>query len=175
MSCVIFAWGRLKRIYRYEEIRNIQVKHLLSVWLSGIEEESNAVRKGLEEKIDGYAAGELKHAADAISCIWEISNKEDLVLPGSPSSASHSNKNSSISTGVVEFAGCSMRLPLIRSIREGSLFDRKYWARKSREGLIGPIYFSSAVVWADVGVGESLNSWADSGAELRSFKAPLGM
>ena len=121
-------------------------------------EESKAVRQGLEEKIDSYAAGELRHAADAISCIWEISNKEDPVLPSPSSSASHSDKTSSILTGVAEFAGCSMRLPFVRSIKEGSLLDRKYWARKSREGLIGPIYFCSTVVWADVGLGESPHS-----------------
>ena len=134
------------------------MKHLLNVWLSGSVEESKAVRQGLEEKIDSYAAGELRHAADAISCIWEISNKEDPVLPGPSSSALHSDKSPSILTGVTEFTGCSMRLPLIRSIKEGSLFDRKYWARKSRQGLIGPIYFCSTVVWADLGLGESLRS-----------------
>jgi len=38
-----------------------------------------------------------------------------------------------------------MRRPLIKSIQKGYLLDQKYWARRSREGTIEPVYFSSAI------------------------------
>ena len=55
-------------VYRYSEIRTLQVGHLLSKWLSGVEE-SKAIREKLEEKIDSYGEGKLDHAVDAILCI----------------------------------------------------------------------------------------------------------
>ena len=58
----------------------MQVNHLLSTWSSGSETESSrTVREKLEQKIDSYAAGELDHAVDIISSIWEISRKGDAI------------------------------------------------------------------------------------------------
>jgi len=130
----------LTRIRRYSEIRTAQVNHLLGVWLSGSEEESKTVRAKLEEKIDSFAAGGLEHAVDAISAIWEISNKEGPV----PSDTPQSIMMLSIDFDM-EFTGCDMRPSLIKSIQKGYLFDRKYWVRRSREGAIEPVYFPSIV------------------------------
>ena len=141
------------------------MKHLLHVWLSGSEEESGAVRKGLDEKIDGYATGELGHAADALSWIWAVSNEDGLSFSDSPSPsrpsgssglASSLTRASTTSVGVAKtFSGCDIRGPLIKSIKEGYLLDRKYWVKRSREGAVEPIYFASTLVWANVDGGES--------------------
>ena len=40
-----------------------------------------------------------------------------------------------------------MKIALIRSMRKGVLFDKKYWARNSRTGgALKPVYFSSIVM-----------------------------
>ena len=127
---------------RYSEIMTIQVNHLLGLWLSGDEKESKTVREKLDEKIDNYAAGKLEHAVDAMLSIWEISNKEGATP--SISVAPPKWRRRSLFT-TPPFAGCDMRASLVKSIREASLFDRKYWARRSREGRIEPVYFPSTV------------------------------
>ena len=40
-----------------------------------------------------------------------------------------------------------MKIALIKSIRKGVLFDRKYWARRSKGGdALKPVYFSSIIM-----------------------------
>jgi len=40
-----------------------------------------------------------------------------------------------------------VKTALIKSIRKGVFFDRKYWARHLKIGdVLGPIYFSSAIM-----------------------------
>ena len=40
-----------------------------------------------------------------------------------------------------------MKIALIRSIRKGIFFDRKYWARHSENGdVLKPIYFQSMIM-----------------------------
>ena len=41
----------------------------------------------------------------------------------------------------------AVKIALIRSIRDGIFFDRKYWARHSKAGdILKPVYFSSIVM-----------------------------
>jgi len=41
----------------------------------------------------------------------------------------------------------SVKIALIKSIRRGVFFDRKYWARHSKTGdIMKPVYFSSIVM-----------------------------
>lgn len=126
----------------------MQVNYLVDVWLSREGEESKAVREKLEEKIDDYGAGKLVHAADAMLCIWEMSNQNDEESATSVLSKSPSTRMTSSAT--TEFAGCSLESALVRSMKEGHLFDRKFWAKRSREGGIEPIYFSSAAIYAEL-------------------------
>ena len=52
----------------------------------------------------------------------------------------------------------SVKVALIKSIRSGVLFDRKYWARHSMTGdALKPVYFSSIVMSDKV---QQLNSCA---------------
>lgn len=145
------------------------MKHLLKVWLSGGEEESKVVRAGLDEKIDNYAAGGLDHAADVMSSIWEISN----IVPVYGASA----LRKSIARDT-RFTGCDMRSSLIKSIQEGCLLDRKYWARRSRGGAVEPIYFPGTVSQAELprlDTCESPHPRACLGIELRSVGLSAGM
>ena len=136
------------------------MNHLLSVLSSGSEEELKTIREKLERKIDGYSAGELDHAVDVIWSVWEASNKvgpttrgtegtEGTDIPGSGSLRSWFS-SFAIGSHLTIFDGCDMRLQLIKSIRKGYLFDRRYWARRSQEGAIEPIYFSEDVIRAEL-------------------------
>ena len=113
----------------------MEVIHLLSIWLSGSGEESKAIRKKLDEKIDSYAAGELEHAEEAISSIWDLARKKEP-LPPIPKGERESPKPTP-ETGV--------QVSLINSMSRGSLLNRKYWARRSRGGSMRPIYFPSII------------------------------
>lgn len=123
----------------------MQVNHLLETWLYRMGEESKAVRDKLEEKIDSYAAGKLDHAVDAILCIWEKSGyrEEELATP-----LPVSRLAGRISSSVMKFMGYDIRPALVKSMKEGHLVDRKYWAKRSRDGSIKPIYCSSDVTCA---------------------------
>jgi len=121
-------------VRRYDEIRSMQVIHLLSVFLSGGEEESKTLHKKLDKKISSYAAGELEHAAEAIISIYILPRKDEP-LPSFP-------RNEPCAPAP---QGWNARTPLIESIQGGSLLHRKYWARRSRRGSISPIYFPNVV------------------------------
>ena len=113
----------------------MEVIHLLSIWLSGSEEESKALHKKLDEKIDSYAAGELEHAEEAISSIWDLARKKEP-LPSIPKGQKEPYRSR---------PEASVRVPLVNSMRRGSLLHRKYWAKRSRGGSLGPIYFPSTI------------------------------
>ena len=123
------------RTHRYDEIRAMQVIHLVSVWLSD-KEESATVHKKLDEKIDKYAAGELEYAAGAISSIWDLSRKMET-LPSIPQRYQGLRRTKKRET--------RMQTSLIESIQGGSLLHREYWARRSRGGSACPIYFPNAM------------------------------
>lgn len=69
--------------YRYTEIRNIYVGQLAHVWVM---DSTEAIRTGVEKKIDSFAEGDLEHAAEILSALWKIANKEGNI--GVPSSVS---------------------------------------------------------------------------------------
>ena len=123
-------------ICRYDEIRTVQVNHLVSIWLSGGEQESKELHKKLDEKIDSYGAGELEHAAKAISSIWDSSRRYEAP-PSIPKD--HEDPH------VPGPEGWGLRTSLVKSMRGESLLHRKYWARRSREGRIGLVYLPTTV------------------------------
>jgi len=117
--------------------------------LSGNEKESRTVREKLDKKIDSYAAGKLEHAVDTISSIWEVSN-EETEDPSTSIAPSKGLKALFPNTTLIGFSGYDLRPSLIKSIQEASLLDRKYWARRSREGKIEPVYFPNTVPETDL-------------------------
>ena len=58
---------------RYEDIRAMQVNHLVLVLSRADEESGKILCERIDEKIDGYASGDLDHAADAITHMWKLS------------------------------------------------------------------------------------------------------
>ena len=127
----------------------MQVIHLVSVWSSGSEEESETLHKKLDEMLDKYAAGELEHAAEAISSIWDLSHKREA-LSSIPRGQVATNAAFPFSAQGWGSCGAtqgnnSMRTPLIKSIQGGSLLHRKYWARRSQRGSICPVYFPNVI------------------------------
>ena len=62
-----------------------------------------------------------------------------------------------------------MKIALVKSIRDGVFFDRKYWARHSRTGgVLRPVYFSSTIMSDKV---QQLNN-GTSQSGYRDFDAP---
>lgn len=129
---------------RYDEIRAMQVDRLLSFLSSGTSKMSKTVHKNFDEKIESYAAGELNHARDAISLVWESSRH--------PRNTDTTRATCHFDWGIhfVEQVmkrkqRQSVRASLINSIQGRSLLHQRYWARISRGGRLAPIYFPNAV------------------------------
>lgn len=53
----------------------MQVNHLASVRFGVNEETTKNLCDKIDEKVEAYATGDLKHAADAMSLLWEVSKK----------------------------------------------------------------------------------------------------
>ena len=143
--------------HRYSEVRTMEVNYLSSIISSGSEEGTKTIREKLDQKIDSYASGKLDHATDVISLILEkkagelgravevmTSTAGNLGQPQNPSFIPSYPQRGSALPGA-SLWGWDMRSPLIKSIREGYLLDRRYWARRTRGGEIEPIYFSDSV------------------------------
>ena len=59
----------------------MQINHLASARLGVNEEFTRNLCDKIDEKVDAYAAGDLKHAADAMSLLWEVSKKGKRPAP----------------------------------------------------------------------------------------------
>ena len=68
-------------MYRYDEVRTIQVNHLASVRLGVDEGNTKKLCDKIDKKVDAYASGDLGHAAEAMSLLWEISQKDRTTGP----------------------------------------------------------------------------------------------
>ena len=73
----------------------------------------------------------------------------------------------------------SVKIALIKSIRNGVFFDRKYWARYSKAGdFLKPLYFSSIIMddkAQQLNNGESeFGCWRNDGLRSPSGKIPQG-
>ena len=65
---------------RYDEIRSLYANQLASVWMEGSTTE--ATRTSVDKKIDEFFEGDLEHATEALSALWEIVNKDgDITAP----------------------------------------------------------------------------------------------
>ena len=154
-------------------VRGLYIDQLASNWVEDSATESTRI--GVDKKIDGFVHGDIEHAAGVLSALWEIVSKDgDIKTPSSilPAAPLFPDRRHKSTTPVVSrsrywllplFAGvfilrnrvgqvspahwASVKIALIKSIRRGTLFDRKYWARHRRTGDVSkPIYFSSIVM-----------------------------
>ena len=65
---------------RYDEIRSLYVNQLASAWMEGSTAE--ATRTIVDKKIDDFFEGDLEHATETLSALWEIVNKDgDITAP----------------------------------------------------------------------------------------------
>ncbi|KAF9642138.1 hypothetical protein BDM02DRAFT_3264568 [Thelephora ganbajun] len=94
-------------------------------------------RLSVDVRIDSFARGHLEHATEMLSALWDIASNDDKDITA-PSTA----------VQVTSPAHCdSVKTALIKSIRKGIFFDRKYWARHLKVGdALKPVYFSSTIM-----------------------------
>ena len=118
---------------------------------------AEATRVGVEKKIDSFAEGGLGHATGILSGLWEIANKDgDIKAPSNPSLAASPppQRHTGMLTSHAKATQVAnpahwlyVKTALIKSIRKGVFFDRKYWARYSKTGdVLKPVYFSSIIM-----------------------------
>jgi len=72
--------------HRYDEIRDLYTNQLASVWMEDSTTEETRAR--IEEKIDSFYEGDLEHATEVLSALWEIVNKDGNIAAPSKSSPS---------------------------------------------------------------------------------------
>jgi len=130
---------------------------------------TEVTRVSVNKKIDDFAEGDLEHATEILSALWEIVSKDgDITVPSNTSPAVSPllfrlpsailTPHNQVATVTSPARWGSVKIALIKSIREGILFDRKYWARRSKTGdTLKPVYFSSIIMGDKV---EQLNNCA---------------
>ncbi|KAF9785433.1 hypothetical protein BJ322DRAFT_830356 [Thelephora terrestris] len=122
---------------QYDEIRSLYVEQLAYTW---VEDSTEATRTSIEKKVDSFVEGDLEHAAEMVSTLWKMVNKDgDIKAPS----------NTSPTTTQVKSPAHwdSVKIALIKSIRTGVFFDRKYLTRHSISGDgLKPVYFSSTIM-----------------------------
>ena len=121
------------------------MNHLVGDLLSGSKAELKTARERLDKMLDVYATGGMDHAVDAISSIWEVSNKKGPV-PSYPAPDSPAMPWGSQWYELSIRVKMNEQAPFIHSMQEGYLLDRKRWAKRSRGGVIEPIYFPRVLV-----------------------------
>ena len=71
---------------RHEKIRSLYIEQLAYVWKENSTMEATCA--SVDEKIESFAEVDLKNAAEILSALWEIANKDgDIKAPASTSSA----------------------------------------------------------------------------------------
>ena len=139
---------------RHDEIRNLYIEQLTYVWVE--DSTTEATRASVEKKIDDFVEEGLEHATEMLSALWEIVNKEgDVTAPAdasptvSPFYVYALSLTSFQQTAQVTSPAHweAVKTALIKSIRGGVFFDRKYWARHSKAGeILKPVHFSSVIM-----------------------------
>ncbi|KAF9645626.1 hypothetical protein BDM02DRAFT_3119977 [Thelephora ganbajun] len=129
-----------KSIYRLadKEIRSLYIEQLGFVWME--DSTTETTRASIDKKIDNFVEGDLEHAAEMLSALWEIANKDGDITDPSKTTPTAAQVTSPAHWD-------SVKIALIKSIRKGMFFDRKYWARHSKAGdVLKPVYLSSAIM-----------------------------
>ena len=131
----------------------MQAEHLVSVIYSADKESAKNLCDRVDEKVESFANGNLDRAVDAITLLWKLSKEgrrsSSFSLAATKSASQPSlTTNPSIQQQVQPTPSPANRGPvkiaLIRSIREGTFFDRKYRVRNSKSArALRPLYISS--------------------------------
>ena len=140
----------------YEDVRTIFVESFVRA--AKINPMKDAWEK-LNNKIDCYADGDLDHTVDTMTLLWKHSMARGPPPSGGPDEdmVSHISPLTSFFTvtdpethlqpsPVTAKLNWDVEIALIKSIRKGVFFDKKYWTRQSKTGsALRPVYFSSIV------------------------------
>ena len=101
--------------HRYDEIRSLYVNQL--AFILAQDSTTEETRAGVDEKIDSFYEGDLEHATEALSALWEIVNKDGIIAAPSstPSTVSRFSVGSSpVLYGRAQhftYSGCSSDEP----------------------------------------------------------------
>jgi hypothetical protein len=145
------------------------------MWMEDLTTE--ATRVSVNKKIDNFVEGDLEHATEMLCALWEIANTDgDIKFPLNTLPAvslfrfwlllSVIREHSPHITKPRRFTSPThwgpVKISLIKSMRTGVFFDRKYWARHSKSvDVLKPVYFSSIIM-------------SDRAQELNSCKSKFG-
>lgn len=66
-------------IYSYEDVRKLYLERLAFAWME--DSTMEVTRVNVERKIDSFVEGDLDHAAETLSELWEIASKDGDVKP----------------------------------------------------------------------------------------------
>lgn len=136
------------------------VQQLAFAWMEDTTAETT--RASVKKRIQSFARGDLDHATEIISALWRIANEDgDVKAPTKTASdvrlfplyllqfvpVAYALAYNQASSTASPRHWASVNAALIKSIREGVFFDRKYWARHSKTGdVLKPVYFSSIIM-----------------------------
>jgi hypothetical protein len=127
-------------IYRYPELRGLELRQLARVLLSS---DCDDALESLRMKVKSYTYGELPHAEEILPALYELM-EGDSSLKETPLSAAAS-PNEKATGGDWE----GLKRTLTRSLTSGTFLDSQYYAVESRSptGLLKtlPIYFCGEV------------------------------
>jgi len=131
---------RFPRIYRYPELRELELRQLARALLSS---DSDPTLEFLKTKVKSYAHGELPHAEHILPALYELMESDESVretpLPAVASSY--------LEATCEDWEGIKRALTM--SLTSGTFLDCQFYAVESRSstGLpkIRPIYFCSRV------------------------------
>ncbi|KAF9785420.1 hypothetical protein BJ322DRAFT_1193974 [Thelephora terrestris] len=143
-NCDIVEESFSKFASQYDEIRNLYIERLAFDWMGDSTAEHTRAR--VKTKIKNFAKGDLEHATEMLSGLWEIANRDEGVGARSFSLSYPVESADDVYLAEGQYSP-SVNEALIKSIRRGVFFDRMYWARKSKAGdMLKPIYFSSTTM-----------------------------
>ena len=119
------------------------------------------VWKRFNDKIDSYVNGDLDHAVDTMTLLWKLSKGRGSAPSRRPDEDKVSNASPLTSSSTVTNLGTHLQqeptpasanwecieIALIKSIREGTFFDKRYWTRQSKTArALRPVYLSTIIV-----------------------------
>ena len=138
---------------RYDEMRTLYVNKLASLWMN---DSTETTRTSFNKRIDRFVKGELEHASEMLSALLEIVSRDGDITD--PSGASPAVSSFRCCAGMLISYDqtaqvmspdhwAAIKIALIKSIRTGVFFDRKYWTRHFKSGnVLKPVHFSSIIM-----------------------------
>jgi hypothetical protein len=140
LSCLFTAFNDSSQIYRYPELRELELRQLAWRLLSA---DSNRTLRLLKKEIKAYTRGKLPHAKDVISALYTLMESDEPVEePPLPATVAPNKED-------VGSHWTALKKALTASLTSGTFLDSQFYAVESRSSAgipkIRPIYFCSTV------------------------------